>query len=151
MKFAWTVLSILMISFIGCKRDEACTVNTPTSEEGQITAFAAANGISAVKHGSGVYYQIITPGSGSQASLASRVTVSYVGKFLNGNIFDQSANFTSQLNGLIEGWQIGIPLIRKGGTIKLIIPSAYGYGCNTFNGIPGSSVLYFEITLIDIQ
>ena len=51
----------------------------------------------------------------------------------------------------IEGWKIGIPLIKKGGKLKLIIPSALAYGCNDISGIPGNSILFFDIDLIDVQ
>jgi len=51
---------------------------------------------------------------------------------------------------LIAGWQIGLPLIHKGGEIKLIVPSSLAYGCG--NGpLPANSILYFDIHLVDVQ
>jgi len=52
---------------------------------------------------------------------------------------------------VISGWQIGIPLIQKGGFIKLIIPSALGYGCRGTGPIPGDAIIYFDIQLLDVQ
>jgi len=55
------------------------------------------------------------------------------------------------LSSLIEGWKIGIPLIKKGGRIKLIIPSALAYGCTGYASIPPNTPLYFDVTLTDVQ
>jgi FKBP-type peptidyl-prolyl cis-trans isomerase FkpA len=55
------------------------------------------------------------------------------------------------LNGVIPGFQYGLPLIQKGGIIKLIIPSSLAYGCRGFGAVPGNSVLFFEIELTDVQ
>ena len=145
---------VMMIALTGCFKDEkACTAVNPSAEEGEILAFANANGITATRHSSGIYYQVINPGAVVTPTMNSTLYVNYVGKFLNGNIFDQTtgqpANFL--LREVIEGWQIGIPLIKKGGKIKLIIPSAYAYSCNGRASIPPNSILYFEIDLIDVQ
>jgi FKBP-type peptidyl-prolyl cis-trans isomerase FkpA len=73
---------------------------------------------------------------------------------MNGQVFDEqlTPNATAwELKGLIQGWIIGIPLIQEGGHIKLIVPSSLGYGCDQYYSIPGNSVLYFDINLIDVQ
>ena len=111
----------------GCvKNEQACSNVAPASEEAQIQAYATANGIAATKHSSGLYYQVVNPGSGASPSLTSKVFLTYKGQLLNGTTFDQGTDPSRtgwQLKGLIEGWQIGLPLIKKGGKIKLIIPS----------------------------
>lgn len=138
---------------MGCKADNGCKNVSPSSEEAQITAFAAANGITAVKHGSGMYYQIVSQGSGATPGLNSTVTITYTGKRLDGSTFDQATNPVSyKLSDFIEGWKVGLPLIQKGGHIKLIVPSSMAYGCNGYPPvIGGNSVLYFDIQLIDVQ
>ena len=150
-------LSIFCIVVVisGClKGEEACVNKTVQSEEAAILAFASANGITAVKHSSGMYYQVISPGSGAVPTLTSTVFVRYTGKFTNGNVFDSQTNSAAtgwQLGGLIPGWQLGIPLIQKGGSIKLIIPSSLAYGCQGRGTIPANAILYFEIDLVDVQ
>ncbi|MDB5190736.1 MAG: peptidylprolyl isomerase FKBP-type [Segetibacter sp.] len=145
---------VVMIAFTGCfKEDKACTAVKPSDEQAAILAYANANGINATKHSSGLYYEILNPGSGATPTLNSMLYVNYVGKFLSGTTFDQTtgqpANFS--LRGVIEGWQIGLPLIKKGGRIKLIIPSAYAYSCVGNGGIPPNSILFFDIDLVDVQ
>ncbi|MCX6297073.1 MAG: FKBP-type peptidyl-prolyl cis-trans isomerase, partial [Bacteroidetes bacterium] len=57
---------------------------------------------------------------------------------------------TFGLNEVIKGWTEGIPYFKKGGKGKLIIPADLGYGSDDYNGIPGNSVLIFDIKLIDV-
>jgi len=73
-----------------------------------LTAYTAANGITAVKHSSGMYYQIMDPGTGAVPNLNSKVSVTYSGKLLNGTQFDQSLTpislYLSQVIGRMASW-----------------------------------------------
>ena len=148
-----SLFSIFLFSQSSCVKDTVCKDKTVQSEESTIINYAATHGITATAHSSGLYYQIINPGSGATPTSSSGVKVKYTGKLMNDQIFDQQTTAAVGplgLSGLIKGWQIGLPLIQKGGTIKLIIPSSLGYGCNGFGSVPGNSVLYFEIELVDV-
>lgn len=153
MKNFLLIICLLIMSCTGCsKQDKGCKTVEPKAEEQQILAYAKADSIQVTKHSSGIYYQVINPGSGEAPSQNSNVSVTYTGQLLNGTTFHQQTNPVSfNLSGVIEGWQIGIPLIKKGGRIKLIIPSAYAYGCNGNTGIPPNSVLYFDVSLFNVQ
>jgi FKBP-type peptidyl-prolyl cis-trans isomerase len=103
---------------------------------------------------SSIWYIIDEEGTGVDFPTASStVTVDYEGFLLDETKFDSSKDrgqpFTSSLQNVIEGWQIGVPLFKKGGKGKLFIPSKYGYGNSKQGLIPRNSVLYFEIELID--
>lgn len=148
--------SIILFVNNSCLKDSnnnntTCTNKTVQSEQPAIVAYAAANGINATAHSSGLYYQIAFPGSGISPTATSKVFVTYTGKLTNGTIFDTQTNISFLLKDVISGWQIGIPLIQKGGFIKLIIPSALGYGCRGTGPIPGDAIIYFDIQLLDVQ
>ncbi len=153
MKLLMVLASALMLTMAGCGKDETgCSNVKPADEEAQMLAFASANGITAVKHSSGMYYQVITQGSGATPNVNSTVTVNYTGTLLNGTVFDKSsAPVSFKLSQVIEGWIVGIPLINKGGKIKMIIPSSLAYGCNGARTIAPNAVLYFEVDLVDVQ
>ena len=158
MKIFLLFACLLIISLAACSKQETgCTPVKPEAEEQQILTYVAKDSIDATKHSSGIYYDIIDPGSGATPTKSSTITVGYTGKFLNDNIFDQKTSYTNMVGNLIEGWQIGISLIKKGGRIKLVIPSAYGYGCNPTKYdegniiIPANSVLFYDVTLIDVK
>jgi FKBP-type peptidyl-prolyl cis-trans isomerase FkpA len=158
-KLLFSLLFAVIISMFGCIKggtaSGGCTDKLASSEAAAIQAYASANGIAATAHASGIYYQVVTPGTGPVASPTSKIFVKYTGRFISNNsIFDEQTNSTLTgwtLGGLIPGWQIGIPLIQEGGTIKLIIPSSLAYGCRGYNTIPGDAVLYFQIELVDVQ
>ena len=143
----------LIIGVLTSCKKELSPEKQAEKDDSLITEFMAKNGIAAVKHSSGVYYQIISAGNGATPTLASEVTVNYEGKLLNGNVFDKSnPTATFGLNRLIVGWQIGIPLIKKGGSIRLLVPSGLAYGSSSpGNGIPKNAVLDFKIDLIDVK
>lgn len=129
-----------------CKKEE--------DADKQITDYIAANNITAIKDASGLYYQITKPGTGTaNINANSKITITYVGKLLNGNVFDNGGGTqqTFTLGQLIQGWQIGIPKIQKGGEIRLIIPPNLGYGNSAAGSIPANSVLDFTIQLINVQ
>ena len=154
-KLSASILVLISVFvFAGCKKDKACEAKSPASEAAQIQAFATANGINAVADVSGLYFEIISMGSGPKANSKSRIKITYTGTLMNGQIFDQAQTPNTEpwpLNSLIKGWIIGIPMINEGGHIKLIIPSSLAYGCAPYYSIPGNSVLYFDIHLVSVQ
>ena len=154
MKSTVVVLSVCMLLFgsTSCLKDNSCQDKTVQSEQAAITTYATANGITGTSHSSGVYYQVTTPGSGINPSVNNQVSVRYTGKLLNGTVFDSQTGTpaTFGLGGTIPGFQIALQLVQKGGTIKFIIPSSLAYGCAGTGGIPGGSILFFEVQLVDV-
>ena len=122
------------------------------SEQEQMLAFAKKNNINYTKDPSGLWYEIINPGTGTKPRATSTVSAAYIGTFMNEKIFDSTSKpIDFGLNGVIEGWTIGLQLIAPGGEIKLIIPSTLGYGPSGFRSIPGGSPLYFNVKLAAIK
>jgi FKBP-type peptidyl-prolyl cis-trans isomerase FkpA len=145
--YACLILSLLI--FTSCGKDNDFEPQT----EADIIAYIAANDLDATRTNSGLYYVIDTGGSGARPTSSSNVTVAYKGYFLDGNTFDQSgaAGISFGLNQVIAGWTEGIQLFKEGGEGMLLIPYNLGYGANTRNGIPGGSVLLFDIKLIRVN
>lgn len=134
-----------------CKKDDP--EEQTKIDDSTILKFMSDKNIPAQKHSSGIYYQILSPGTGT-ISYTSNTTVStkYTGRLLNGNVFDATTSqpISFKLGQVITGWQIGIPLIQKGGKIRLLIPSGLAYGPAGQGPIPGNAVLDFDIELLDV-
>jgi len=147
----------VLIYFISCNKNTSpgyfsCTGLPPASDSSALVAFAKEYAITLTADTSGLYYQIIQQGSGATPTGTSKITVTYVGKFMNGTEFDSTTSpVTFQLDSLITGWQYGLPKIQAGGHIKLLVPSALAFGCVGTGGIPPNSPLYFDITLLNVQ
>lgn len=105
---------------------------------------------------SGLQYEIIKQGTGKFPKDSDVVTVNYVGKLINGKVFDSSLErkqpATFQLNKVIKGWVEGIQLIREGGKIILYIPADLGYGNEPgpIDKIKAGSTLIFEVELLKV-
>jgi FKBP-type peptidyl-prolyl cis-trans isomerase len=144
-------VAVILLTVTGCSTNTSCKDRTVQSEQSIIVNYAATNGVSATAHSSGLYYQIISPGSGATPNSASTISIKYTGKLMDGTVFEsRTTPVTGKMSELIQGFQISMPLIQKGGIIKLIIPSSLAYGCTGFGSVPGNSILYFEVELTDV-
>jgi len=93
-------------------------------------------------------------GEGAEAVAGGRVEVHYLGvDFENGEEFDSSwdrgESITFPLNGLIAGWQEGIPGMKIGGRRQLVIPPALAYGESGGHRLAGRT-LVFIIDLLNV-
>ncbi len=141
-----------------CKKEESCPYKdpiavAPASEVLAVEQYLATAGITgAIKHPSGLYYKITAAGTGNAPAQCNQIGIMYKGMLTNGTVFDQTtgqmAVFT--LGQLIEGWKIGIPLIKTSGKITLYIPPSLGYGPTGNSSIPGNSILIFDVELLAI-
>lgn len=151
MKNLLLALSLLMsVTMLSCGKtqDTGCTPVPVASEKDAMVKFCTDNGITYTEHSSGLLYQIMNPGTGATLDASSTVAAIYTGKFLNGVTFEANATpATFGLNQVIEGWKIGIPLVKRGGRIRLIIPSALAYSCVGRGSIPPNTPLYFDVTV----
>ena len=149
---------VLVIGLSACKKSSTTTFDATqqaATDDAAIKAYLATNKITtAVKDASGLYYNIVTTGTGAYPSTSSTVTVNYTGILLDGTQFDKEAGYQVQLinpttaaANVIQGWVIGLPHINTGGRIVLYVPSALGYGNTVSGSIPANSVLIFTIDL----
>ena len=141
---------LLLILFISCNNNDSS--NNPQTEA-DIIKYIEDHNLKAQKSSTGLYYVIEKQGEGSKPTSNSNVTVNYKGYFTNGTVFDQSsaAGISFNLQQVIKGWTEGITYFNEGGEGILLVPSNLGYGSKDYNGIPGGSVLIFDIKLLKVN
>ena len=106
---------------------------------------------------SGLQYKIIAPGDRKAAAVtaADQVTVQYRGKRLDGSEFDSSyargAPAPFAVNGVIRGWQEALVLMKPGAKWQLFVPPDLAYGPSPRPGIPGGSLLIFDVELVSVK
>ncbi|QED37589.1 peptidylprolyl isomerase [Antarcticibacterium arcticum] len=146
------LLALLFIFFISCGNDDQ-PVDYVSLNDKQIQDYLAANNLQAEKSASGLYYIIENEGTGLRPTSSSQVRVAYKGYFLNGSVFDQSSSegISFNLQQVIRGWTEGITYFKEGGNGLLLVPSHLAYGPQNYMGIPGGSVLIFEIDLLEVN
>lgn len=147
------LLSLGLFFIVSCKKDLSPEEQLQ-KDIGLIRQYLADNNLKADSTGSGLYYIITKEGTGDNPPASSTVTVKYKGYLLDGTVFDEtsgSSTATFPLFNLIQGWQEGIPLLKKDGKGTFLIPSYLGYGSSPVGSIPANSVLIFEIELVKFQ
>lgn len=149
---------LCLILFYSCKKESGCgydeqNIVAPASEQQLVKDYLTSiNVYTAVKDSCGLYYEVLNDGTGESPNLCSQIELSYTGKLTSGTVFEQkSTAFT--LGSSIEGLRKGVPIIKKGGHIKLYIPPTLAYGSREIKDdagkvvIPANSILVFDIVL----
>ncbi|MEB8329931.1 FKBP-type peptidyl-prolyl cis-trans isomerase [Flavobacteriaceae bacterium KMM 6897] len=150
----YSLLALVFTILISCESDKKSEdIDYVAKNDQEITAYIAENNLEAQKSNSGLYYVISEAGTGAQPTPTSNVTVAYKGYYLNGNVFDKSnaEGISFGLHQVIKGWTEGIPFFKEDGSGILLVPAHLGYGNNDYSGIPGGSVLIFDVSLISVN
>jgi len=127
------------------------------NEQLEINKFLTENNITVEPTSSGLYYVLITEGTGSQAVKGKKVKVHYTGTFLNGEKFDSSYDrnepieFPLGTGSVIPGWDEGISMMKEGGKARLVIPSKIGYGDQDRGPIKAFTPLAFDVELVSVE
>ena len=129
------------------------------AEENKVAgeAFMAKNGEAegVVTLKSGLQYKVMTAGSGSTPSEADMVEVHYVGKLVDGTVFESSREMGETakfaVNQVIPGWTEALQLMKEGALWELYIPPALAYGpTGAGQTIGPNSTLIFEVELLKV-
>mgnify|MGYP003333506406 FL=1 len=97
----------------------------------------------------------IIVGTGAAVVATSTLTVHYTlmswstGQIVESSWSSQPATFP--LNGVITGWQEGIPGMKVGGRRLLVIPPDLAYGANGAGPIGPNETLIFVVDVISVQ
>jgi FKBP-type peptidyl-prolyl cis-trans isomerase len=138
---------LIVIMLCGCNQDvepELTFEEKMTLQVAEIDAFLEENQVAYDTTAERIRYVIHKQGEGTRASLDKRVMVAYVGRTIpQGAIFDSSNGVIFSLTGLIDAWQLTIPLLNEGGEITIYAPAVLCYddGRN----------MQFDITLIAVD
>lgn len=104
----------------------------------------------------GLQYEVITEGNGASPKATDKVTTHYRGTLIDGTEFDSSYKrgqpATFPVNGVIQAWQIILPMMKEGGKVKIYSPSNLAYGPSGQGATIGpNEVLIFDIELIKVN
>ena len=109
----------------------------------------------------GLIIDELVVGAGETAAAGQNVSVHYTGWLFfggeKGKKFDSSKDrgnpfeFPLGAGHVIKGWDEGVQGMKVGGSRKLTIPPALGYGARGAGGvIPPNATLIFEVELLGI-
>ena len=128
------------------------------TEQNLLKDYLVFNEIDVEPEQSGIYYQEIKKGSGKTPQIGDSVSVHYEGTLINGAPFDSSIrngkpfSFVYGDKSIIEGWKLGLSMMKEGGKAKIIIPSDLAFGeKGVGNIIPPYSTVVFELHLLKVK
>lgn len=132
------------------RRRQAPDTVSVESQEQFLTARGARKG--AVTTPSGLVFETVTEGNGTQPTMSDRVKVLYTGRLSDGTVFDSTEEpIEFGVSKLVPGFTEALTMMKPGGTYRICIPARIGYGSRGISGvIPGNSVLDFEVKLLEI-
>jgi FKBP-type peptidyl-prolyl cis-trans isomerase len=113
----------------------------------------------AKKTGKGTFVVIQNPGAGPAIDSGKKVSVRYAGK-----AFDTEQEFENNIGEgktpfifivgqkqVIEGWDEGLRLLKKGGKATLYIPGFLAYGASPGPGGKPFESLIFDVEIVDVK
>ena len=104
---------------------------------------------------SGLQYEVVKQGEGKKPSPGDTVKVEYVGKLIDGTVFDSTEKHGEpaqfQVDQVIKGWSEALQLMNVGSKLHIVIPPELAYGENgAAPMIEPNSVLIFDVELLSI-
>ena len=151
----------LQIKAIAAQQKEVAAYATTQGAKDDVIIqdYMKKNGLKMQKDASGIYYQILKPGTGPNVAAGQRVSMNYAGMLLSGKEFDSSAKhggqpfeFTLGRGEVIPGWDKGVALLNKGSRAIFLIPAPLAYGkAGAGADIPADSPLKFDVEVLDIK
>jgi len=140
-------------------------------EPAKIEKYIADQKLKTTKTATGLYYLITQQGTGPVPIAGDTVGVNYVGKLVNGKVFETNvkdeavkaktynAMFPYQpirvqvgMTKLIPGWDQGLMMFNKGTKATLVIPSNLAYGAQGNQRVVGPyTPLVFELEVTEIK
>jgi len=100
---------------------------------------------------SGLKYVVLHEGKGGKPAKGQSIDAHYVGRFMDGRIFDKSIGgapftFTVGVGQVIKAWDEALLDMKAGEKRAIIVPPELGYGKRgAGNVIPPGSTLFFEV------
>jgi len=146
------------------KNEDPYAAYTPEREASLIKDWKATiklNKLHLDSTSTGIYFVRDTTklGTGPTVKSGDKVTLKYVGMYLDGSVFDASAYqstdgtviYVHKTDPWIQGWVEGIEVLSKGENAAFLIPSAKAYGTTGYRSIPPNTPLIFIIEVVDIK
>ncbi|PSL03477.1 FKBP-type peptidyl-prolyl cis-trans isomerase [Cecembia rubra] len=118
----------------------------------------------------GVIIIVQEEGTGSKPGEFRLIYTNYIGRLLDGTVFDTNLESVAKANDVwdenriyrtfqftlgsgeaIQGFNIGFRQLRSGSKAVLIIPSPWAYRDQERDGIPANSILMFEVEFLGIE
>ena len=151
----------LVVSLVTSCTKEYATIDT--EDEKVIQEYIQKNGLTVQQYGTtGIYYQIIKPGLGDPVQNADKVFLTYTVKSTDGkysstneytNLYNDYLGYLGPADGRSSSYPAALRTIikdvlgKKGGSVRIIVPSRLAYGKSGQGSIPGNACLDYTVNV----
>ena len=142
------IVALLVVVF---GMSSLCLAAQVSDEEKQAAEQIAQHEARAKKSFSGLKYVVLRQGKGDKPAKGQSIDAHYVGRFMDGRVFDQSYGrgpftFNVGTGQVIKAWDEALLDMRVGEQRALIVPPSLGYGKRgAGSAIPPDTTLFFEV------
>jgi len=106
---------------------------------------------SVINRPSGLAYEILTQGEGAKPAANATVRLAYVGKLVDGTIFDESDDVIEiKMELLPPGIAEALQQVNVGSTFRLYLPPYLAFGDEGHGLVPPSAAVIYEIDFREI-
>ncbi len=164
----WIFSLIVIFAFAGCNNNDK--EDGKKEEEEKLIEYLEENDINTEPTSSGLYYLEKNEGTGKAPETGDLAVFDFVGRFIDGDIFDTSNDSIAKANDIykaqyseivyspvriivgnnIAGIDEGIKLMKPGGEAQLIVPSHLAYGESGLGVIPPYATLIYDVELLNV-
>lgn len=116
--------------------------------------YAKEDGVNTLEEG--VLYKVLKEGTGAAVGDTSTVVVEYVGRLIDGTVFDSSRverpfEVDMAMPRVIPGWVTALKHMREGAKWEVVIPQEQAYGKQNQGLIKPFSTLIFEMEVKSVK
>jgi FKBP-type peptidyl-prolyl cis-trans isomerase FkpA len=147
-----TLLALIALVIASCDKEYE---SIDVADDKNVDEYIKKNNLDVLEYNNtGIFYKILTPGSGPALEYKNDIPLLYSIKTIDGSVSAQDtfANRVFTYVGYVnpEGLRIGIKEILKNsdGQIRLIIPSRLGYGRNGTAVFPGNTSIDVTVKVL---
>ena len=156
MKLKWISIFVLSsILLFSCSSTSSIQSSGKASASSSTSVVREVEAVNKLQSGIQIIFKSL--GDGLSIKPGDEVFFHYVGRLLNGQIFDNSydrykpLSIKSGYGMVIKGLEEAIQILRKGDKALITIPPELAYGSKDLGIIPPQSSLIFEIEIVDVR
>lgn len=121
-------------------------------DDAKIQAYIKQNNLTMTKDATGFYYQVLEPGSGDVVLNKDSIFFNLNVQSLTGTNYFATAQYTNEATylGYItpSSYRLALQGIKRGGKVRVILPSYLAYGKNGSGSIPSNEIISTTINVL---
>lgn len=171
-RILYTLMVFCAFGLLSCRKT-GTDITIKQFDDDQIQNYIKANNLTMTRYTgngdtTGIYYQVITPGTGDTISYTEKITYMYTAKSFDGS-YNSNDTILNHVNSFVAyvgptGLQIALKNVakRRGTKVRVLVPSRLAYGVNgttitryvastvtSTSTIPGNQGIDYTITIND--